>query len=134
MRLNKVVLNLAKKSYFHQQKELLSSTKSELLSWLGELVFYCLPCGHYSKPCQSKLLINDGSTTTSDLLETGKVFCNYFTKVLNNIFPTDDFILDSIAQCKTFENLGATPTITEVRNATRKMANRKAVSKNKVLI
>ena len=30
------------------------------------------------------------------------------------------------------ENLGVTPTITEVRNATRKMANRKASGENKV--
>ena len=32
------------------------------------------------------------------------------------------------------ENLGVTPTITEVRNATRKMTNRKASGENKVLL
>ena len=50
MRLNKI-LHLAKKSNYHQQKELQVSTKSELLSWLEKLVFfrqtnllfYCLP-------------------------------------------------------------------------------------------
>ena len=32
------------------------------------------------KPGQSRLLKDDGTTTISDL-ETGKVFCDYFTKV-----------------------------------------------------
>ena len=49
------------------------------------------------KPGQSRLLKDDGTTTISDL-ETGKVFCDYFTKVFNNIRPTDDSILDSIPQ------------------------------------
>ena len=40
--------------------------------------------------------------TASDL-ETGKVFCDYFTKVFNNIRSTDDSILDSIAQRHTLE-------------------------------
>ena len=52
--------------------------------------------------------------------------------MFNNIRPTDDSILDSITQHEPLENLGVTPTITEVRNATRKRANRKAASKNKV--
>ena len=41
-------------------------------------------------------------------------------------------ILDSITQRETLENLGVTPTITEVRNETRKMANRKAAGENTV--
>ncbi len=88
-------------------------------------------CGHYSKPRQSRFLKDDGTTTISDL-ETGKVFCDYFTKVFNNIRPTDDSILDSIPQRETLENLGVTPTIAEVRKATTKMANRKASGENKV--
>ena len=85
-------------------------------------------CGHYSKPRQSKLLKDDGTTTASDL-ETGKVF---FTKVFNNIRPIDDSILDSIAQRETLKNLGVAPTIMEVRNSMKKMANRKAACGNKV--
>ena len=88
-------------------------------------------CGHYSKPRQPRLLKDDGTTTISDL-ETGKILRNYFTKVFNNICLTDDSILDSIKQRETLENLGIAPTITEVRNATRKMANRKASGENKV--
>ena len=67
-------------------------------------------CGHYSKLRQSKLLKDDGTTTTSDF-ETSKVFCNYFTKVFNNIRPTDDSILDSITQHETSENLNAPVTL-----------------------
>ena len=77
------------------------------------------------KPRQSELLKDDGTTTIS-VLETGKVFCDYFTKACNNIRPTGNSILNNIAQRETLENLGVTPTITEVRNATKIMANRKA--------
>ena len=88
-------------------------------------------CGHYSKPRQSRLLKDDGTTTNSDF-ETGKVFWDYFTKVFNNTRPTDNSVLDGFPQHETLENLGVTPTITEVRNATRKMANRKGSGKNKL--
>ena len=52
---------------------------------------------------------------------------------LTLVYGTDDSsILDSIAQRETLENLGVAPTITEVRNATKKMANRKAAGDKKV--
>ena len=52
--------------------------------------------------------------------------------MFSNIRHIDDSILDSIAQRKKLENLGVTPTITEVRNATKNMTNRKAIIENKV--
>ena len=105
--------------------------KDELPAWDAMKTIKQGFCGHHSKPRQSKLLKDDETATTLNL-ETGKVFCDYFTKVFNNVRLTDDSVLDSIAQRETFENLGATRTIMEVRNATKKMANMKASGENKV--
>ena len=50
----------------------------------------------------------DDTTIISDL-ETGEVFCDYFTQVFDNIRPIDDSILDRIPQRETLENLRVTP-------------------------
>ena len=89
-------------------RKCVSKQSSRAHSKLGMIFGFC---GHYSKPHQWKFLKDDGATTTSDL-ETGKVFCDYFTKVFNNSCPTEDSILDSITQHETLENLGVTTTIT----------------------
>ena len=64
--------------------------------------------------------------------ETGEIFCKHFEKVFNNIRPIDDSVLEGISQRETMEELGGAPHPLEVKNAMKKMANRKAAGENKI--
>ena len=90
-------------------------------------------CGHQSKQQNSKLLKSDGSLTKFDE-ETGKVFCNYFEKVFNNIRPIDESVLEVITQCEVVHEHGVISLPIDIKSAMKRCDNKKPKRPSNILL
>eukprot|EP00978_Attheya_sp_CCMP212_P047038 scaffold421192_cov59-Attheya_sp.AAC.1 len=81
--------------------------------------------GHHNEQTEMKMNMENGEKATTDK-DNADVMGNHFSKVFNNHRPIDSTVIEEIKQREIRTELGDPPTVAEVANAIRKVANGKA--------